>query len=164
MARWWSVLIVGAMACGASSAELHTAKTAIYNGDPRKIMEIALEVTRETYKVGEIDAATMSFITEPKFYSREGDLESPGVGDFVHLRAGSVQVQFVVEVTTTADQQSVVSVTPRTFQVIGGSPKPRELRPDDPYLPTFVTGRADSLALAIYDRAKPFVAAPPGTH
>jgi hypothetical protein len=32
------------------------------------------------------------------------------------------------------------------------------LKPDDPDLPQFVTERAGALAIAIYDRAKPYIA------
>jgi hypothetical protein len=49
-------------------------------------------------------------------------------------------------------------VTPQTFQVLSGSPKPRELMPDDPYLPPFVLGRADELSFEIYDHARGMVA------
>jgi hypothetical protein len=54
-------------------------------------------------------------------------------------------------------------VTPITLQALAGSPKPRELKPDDPYLPPWVLGRADQLQFEIYDRARSLVAAPPGT-
>ena len=49
-----------------------------------------------------------------------------------------------------------IAVTPDTLQLVAGSPQPRHLAPDDPYLPPFVLGRADALALAIYERAKPY--------
>jgi hypothetical protein len=38
--------------------------------------------------------------------------------------------------------------------MIPASPTPRERRADDPNLPPWVLGRVDSLALAIYERAK----------
>jgi hypothetical protein len=72
----------------------------------------------------------------------------------VQVRDGSVRVTLHVKVIEGADHRVSVVVTPETFQVLQGSPKPRELKPDDPYLPAFVTGRADALVLAIHERAK----------
>jgi len=157
-----AVGLAAVAACGPSASELRTAKTAQYDADPHQILQLAMEATKETYQVGDVDEQRLEFITAPRFYSPEGDLESPGAGDFVHMRAGSVQVMFIVQVVQTADHRVAVTVVPKTFQHVGGSPKPRELAPDDPYLPPFVLGRADSLAMAIYERAKGYAAAPPG--
>jgi hypothetical protein len=60
----------------------------------------------------------------------------------------------VVEVVTTDLDRKVVVVTPITLQMLTGSPKPRELTPDDPNLPGWVRGRVDALAVAIHDAAK----------
>ena len=95
-------------------------------------------------------------MTQPKWYGPEGDLESPGAGGYVQLRDRSVQVAFIVKVERFGGGDVAVTVTPRTFQEISGSPKPRELAPDDPNLPPWVHGRADQLALDIYNKAKPY--------
>jgi hypothetical protein len=79
----------------------------------------------------------------------------------VQVRGGSVRVTLHVKVIETAEHQVSVTVTPETYQVVAGSPQPRKLAPDDPYLPTFVTGRAEALTLAIYERAKPYLTAAP---
>ena len=148
-------------ACGPSSAELKTAKTAVYQTDAHQLLELAKQaVVDERYKVGESDETQLVFATQDKFFGPEGDLESPGAGGFVQLRPGSVQVSFVVRVIQ-VDRGFSVEVKPVTFQVVAGSPKPRQLQPDDPYLPPFVLGRADSLSLAIYDHAKQFAVRSP---
>jgi hypothetical protein len=146
-----ALLVVAA--CGASSAEIKTAKTATYNAQPDKILQLAIEVARESYKVGAVDPAKHVFATEPRMYSREGGLEGQGAEGWVRAREGSVLVQLVVEIVETGGRVAV-SVTPHTLQMVAGSPQPRELKPDDPYLPQFVVGRADALAVAIYERAK----------
>ena len=153
---------LAAAACGPSASDVRIAKTTQYNADPHQILQLAMEVTKETYRIGDVSEERLEFITAPKFYSPEGDLESPGAGGVIHMRNGTVEVMFIVQVVTTADHRVAVSVVPKTFQHVGGSPKPRELAPDDPYLPPFVLGRADSLAMAIYERAKGYAAAPPG--
>ncbi len=166
MKRFWVVVgVAGALAiagCGPSNAELRTAKTATYNADPRDLFELAVEVAKETYKVGETDEYKLAFATIPRFYSSTGDLESEGAEGWTQVRPGSVQVTLIVTIVPTSEHSASVVVVPHTLQVLSGSPQPRELKPDDPYLPPFVLGRADALALDIYQRAKQFVAAPPG--
>ena len=143
-------------ACGPSAAELKTAKTTTYKMDPHDMMSLAEDVARETYAIGEENGVDTTFMTQPKWYGPEGDLESPGAGGYVQLRDRSVQVAFIVKVEQFGGGDVAVTVTPRTFQEISGSPKPRELAPDDPNLPPWVHGRADQLALDIYNKAKPY--------
>jgi hypothetical protein len=157
------LVVAIAAACGPSSSELRTARETLYNADPHVILKLAAEAAEgEKYRIAAVDEAQLSFVTVPKFYSSTGDLESAGADNIVKIRPGSVQVELVVRVLATDPHHVGVSVTPKTFQAIAGSPKPRELAPDDPYLPSFVTGRADALSLAIYERAKPYALAPPG--
>jgi hypothetical protein len=157
------VLAIAALAaCGPSAAEVKTAKTATYGASGQDLLELALQATSETYKVGDVDRGNLSFVTQARFYSPTGDLESPGQGDFVHLQPGSLQVAFIVRVLPADDHHAVVEVVPRTFQVLTGSPQPRELTPDDPNLPGWVHGRVDSLAMAIFQHAKRYVLSPPG--
>jgi hypothetical protein len=151
-------------ACGPSASEIRTAKTATYNADANYMFELANEVTSETYKVADVDAPNFTFVTLARHYGPEGDLQSPGAEGWVHLQDRSVVVAFIVKVIPTADKQVAVTVTPKTFQYLHFSPQPRQLMPDDPNLPPWVLGRAEALTLAIYNRAKKFVAAAPGAH
>jgi hypothetical protein len=155
------VIFVLLAACGPSSSEVRTAKLAQYNASPVEMLHIAVDVAREAnYKIGELSEERLEFITQPKFFTREGDLESPGAEGFVQVRPGSVEVAFIVRCVV--DGKAVaVTIVPKTFESVQGSPKPRELAPDDPYLPPWVLGRADALTLAIYDRAKPYALASP---
>jgi hypothetical protein len=73
------------------------------------------------------------------------------------VRDRSVRVSLHVKVIETAEHRVMVTVTPETIQYIQGSPQPRPLGPDDPYLPPFVKGRAETLVMAIYERAKNLV-------
>ena len=147
------VLVLGA-ACGASAAEIKTAKTAAYKMRPLELFELSEQVATETYKVGDANDAELTFITAPQWYSPEGDRESPGAGGFVQMADRSVEVSLIVQVVQLDNGDSTVTVTPKTFQEIRGYPKPRELTADDPNLPPWIHGRADDLALAIYQRAK----------
>jgi hypothetical protein len=156
-----AIVVALATACGPSNAEVKTAKTTTYNTEPAKILGLAIEAARESYKIAGVDQEHLAFATLPRMYSREGGLEGEGAEGYVQFRDGSVRVQLVVQVITTDDRRVAVTVTPRTLQMVSGSPQPRELKPDDPYLPSFVRGRADALAYAIYKRAKPYAVGSP---
>jgi hypothetical protein len=148
--------VLAALGCGPSSAEVRRASATKYRAPAGEILALAESAAEESYKIGEIDREHTSFVTQPRFYSSTGDLESPGAEGVTMIRPGSVRVAFVVEVVPVDDQHVAVTVTPHTLQALAGSPQPRELKPDDPYLPGFVLGRTDALAYAIYEHAKKY--------
>ena len=147
------LMVAAAAACGPSTAEVRTAKNAQYATTPDTLFGIALQVAQNDYKIGETDPQQAQFITEPQFYSAEGMRQSPGAGGYVNMSDGTVQLSLIVEIIPT-DGKQIVVVTPKTFQTVTGSPKPRELAPDDPNLPGWVHGRVDALSVAIYKAAK----------
>ena len=150
------LLALALVACGPNAAEIKTAKTTTYKMKADDLMKLAFDIAKPQYGISDVDQASHTFLAGPKFYGPEGDLESPGPGGFVHMPNHTVEVTFVVQVVEFGGGDVGVTVTPKTFQTIEGSPKPRELAPDDPNLPPFVLGRADQLALDIYSEAKPY--------
>ena len=149
-------------ACGPSSSELRTAKTAVY-ADGSQVFAIAEQAAgEENYKLV-ADEGHLTYETVPKWYSPEGDLQSAGADNYTTVNNHSVKVSFIVAVTSAGPGQYVVTVTPHTWQYVAGSPQMRELEPTDPYLPPWVLGRADTLSLSIYDRAKGLVLKPVGS-
>jgi hypothetical protein len=161
---WVTVAVVVAVAgCGASSGEIKRARLAVYHAPSTRIYEMALEAAGTIYKIGQAEPERRRFATRPQWYSDEGGRQSgtdEGNGEYVPIRGGSIQLSFLVEVMEVSHGNMAVEITPRTFQVVSGSPQPRELTPEDPNLPPWVKGRVDSLALAIYDRAKIFSTPP----
>jgi len=153
--RWYLVLTL--VACGASTKEIATAKQAEYKASANVVLDIAIQVAQESYKLGEVDGQGHRFATAPQFYNSEGGRESPGAEGVVQVREGSIRLELIIEVRDATAGHVVVVITPRTYQVLAGSPQPRELAPDDPNLPPWVKGRVDALALAIYDHAKQYV-------
>lgn len=150
-------------ACGPSNAELRTAKTAVY-ADGSQVFAIAEQAAgEENYKLAAVDDGHLTFETVPKWYSPEGDLQSAGAGDYTQVDNHSVKVSFVVAVTSAGAGQFVVTVKPHTWQYVAGSPQLRPLEPEDPNLPPWVLGRADTLSLTIYDRAKGLALKPVGS-
>jgi hypothetical protein len=157
----WAAVVVAVAACGPSSAELRSAKTAVYSGDVGRILALAeAGAGDEHYKIGDVDDGHLTFETAGRFFSPEGDLQSEGAGGYVKVDNHSVKVSFIVALIETDDHRYVITVTPRTWQYLAGSPQMRELAPEDPNLPPFVKGRADSLALAIYERTRGYAIAP----
>jgi transcription antitermination factor NusG len=152
--RSW-IVVLALAACGPSASEIKTAQTATYNSTPDQLLNIAEEVAQENYKIG--DVSRDGFVTAPRWFGPEGDVENAGAGDYVQVRDKSVRVSLHVKVIETAEHRVMVTVTPETIQFLQGSPQPRPLGPDDPYLPPFVKGRAEALTLAIYERAKTMV-------
>jgi len=142
------LVMVAAIACGPSSSEIKTAKTATYKADPSEVFRIAQETAAQTYKIAEARPEQLAFMTEMQWYNEEGGRESAGAGDYVQINDKSVQLGLIVEVVQGNEVRVVV--TPKTFQHLSGSPKPRELAPTDPNLPGWVTGRAEQLQLEIH--------------
>ena len=135
------------------------AKTTTYVGSPSEIFDIAEATTAQTYKIGEVQrSGPYALITAPQWYNPEGGRQSAGQGDFVQLVDRSILLQLLVEVVPTSENTIVVNVTPRTYQHLTGSPKPRELAPDDPNVPGWVLGRVDTLHHEIHKRLQKYVA------
>lgn len=150
-----ALMVVGG--CGPSAQQIQIAKATQYKAPPKHLLDLALQVTQSDYKIGAIDIDGLRFATEPQWYSAEGGrrgTNSDVNGDYANIGGGDVQVTLVVQVRLVENDRVVVEVTPRTFELVSGSPQPRELKPDDPNLPPWVLGRVDSLAMAIYDQAK----------
>lgn len=147
--------VAAVVACGPSSAEIKTAKTASYVGDPVDIFKAIIEATGQNYKVASAQKTSESefeLITAAQWYNPEGGRESAGAGDYVNVVDRSIQLSMIVQLAPLDEKHYIVTVTPKTFQHVSGSPKPRELSPEDPNLPGWVSGRVDSLQLDIHKR------------
>jgi hypothetical protein len=157
------VLAAAVSSCGPSSTQIKDAKSAEYKAQPKQVLDVALQVAQQTYKIGAIDPDALKFATAPQWYSKEGGRISPnneGGGDFVNAGGGDVQLTLIVAVHLVPRDRVVVSVTPKTYELVSGSPQPRELTPDDPNLPPWVLGRVDALAVEIHKHAKVYIEKP----
>jgi hypothetical protein len=144
-----------AVACGPSAAELRAARTARYEGNAAELFDIIERTTAEDYKIADVKRAdeqdaSFALMTMPQWYNPEGGRESPGIDDFVSVVDRSIQLAIIVQLAAAEPSGYVVTVTPKTFQHLSGSPKPRELSPDDPNLPGWVQGRVEELHLRIH--------------
>jgi hypothetical protein len=158
------IVVAVVASCGPSTAQIKEAKAAEYKAPAKQVLDVALQVAQLKYKIGVIDPDALKFATAPQWYTREGGRISPNNdgnnGDFVNAGGGDIQVSLIVAVHLVPLERVVVSVTPKTYELIVGSPQPRELQVDDPNLPPWVLGRADTLALAIHKHAKQYIEKP----
>jgi hypothetical protein len=153
------VTVLAASACGPSAAELGAARATLYRVAPDQLVQLCVDAASEEYTIGPFAPDRRSFATLPRFYSPTGDLESAGAeGAYVWV-PGTFQLSFIVRLVQAQADTWAVQVEPVTFQQIPGSPKPRALGPDDPYLPGWVHGRVDALVYRIYEHAKPYAIA-----
>jgi hypothetical protein len=150
------LVVIALAACGASNAEIKTAKIAQYNAPTETLYQIALQTAAEEYKIGDTNPSEGTFMTTEQWYSPEGGRQSSGAGDYVQLDDRSILLMLIVEIEGMDAGKKAIVVTPKVFQHLSGSPKPRELLPDDPGMPGWVHGRVDDLALAIYNNAKKY--------
>lgn len=154
---WFLVAVV---ACGPSNEQIKTAKAAQYKAPASTILDLAIQVAQRKYRIGGVDPQALKFTTAPQFYTKEGGRVSPTnefTGDFVNVREGHVQLMLLVEIVETDPDRVVVNITPKTMQVVAGSPQPRPLLPTDPDLPPWIHGRVNALAVAIHDEAKRYI-------
>jgi len=96
-------MVLAVAACGPSAAEIKTAQTATYNATPEQVLGIAEEVAQESYKIG--DVSRDGFVTVPRWFGPEGDVENAGAGDFVQLRDKSVRIALHVKVIRSEERR-----------------------------------------------------------
>lgn len=152
-----AAIVLGAVGCGASSAQVKTAKTAVYKLPAKSMLDVALQVAQQDYKIDgrTIDPAANTFMTEPQMYNKDGGRRSPSAGGYLDkLAQGDVLLRLEVKIRQVESDTVYVEIVPHALQTVLDSPKPRELTPDDPNMPPWVHGRVDSLAVAIYEAAK----------
>ncbi len=137
-------LLVALAACFHAHGTVKDAQNATYKMTGTAMMSLAEDVTKKTYKLGDVDTKKLVFVTARETYGANGKTGS-GAGS-----GKQYEVQLVVEVLELAGGDCSVSVKARTFEA------GKELDAEDPEIPDFIHERAKDLAVAIYDQAKPF--------
>jgi len=156
----WIALIA---ACGPSGKEIALAKQARYQGDKLTLFNAAKTATEEKYKLEVSDETTLSFRTISRWYTPDGLVAAERNADRNQSNTGynslypdrSVSVALVVKLLPEG-QNWVVDVTPIMERYHAGSPQTEPLKPGDPSIPGWATGKVDQLYSAIHDGLKQY--------
>jgi hypothetical protein len=160
-------LVVALAGCGGASAQqVQTAHRARYKTPPETMYAIALEATREGYTITDEEPASGWFQTLGTWYAPNGAIEPNSATGNPLVHDGSILVGLLVQVTASGGLVAV-QVTPVAQRYRQGRPENEKVAASDPTLPSWAQGKADALAVKIYNRAKarsvPHLAPPGGT-
>ena len=145
-----ALALAALVACGPSSKEVATAKSARYQGDKLELFANVKAATEAKYKLTKSDETSLGLQTEARWFSTEGLAVTPrGEGDMRDVPDKSINIALVVTMLPDGGNW-VVKVTPIMARFNQGIPKPEPLKENDPSLPGWVQGKVDELAMAIH--------------
>jgi hypothetical protein len=156
-----ALLAIAAIACGPSSKEVATAKTARYQGDKLQLFAATKTVVEGKYKLTKSDETTLGMQTEPRWFSPEGLTTSSSPDDERDLPDKSIRIALVVQLLPEGSAW-IVKVTPLMLRKNKGMPKPDELKEGDPSVPGWVDSKVDQLALDIHKALAQYEVKSPG--
>jgi hypothetical protein len=151
-----ALALAALVACGPSSKEVATAKSARYQGDKLELFANVKTATEAKYKVMKSDETSLGLQTEARWFSPEGLAVTPrGDNDMRDVPDKSVHIALVVTMLPDGSNW-VVKVTPMLERWNIGIPKPEPLKEGDASLPGWVQGKVDELAMAIHSQLAKF--------
>ena len=156
----WIALIA---ACGPSGKEIALAKQARYQGDKLTLFNAAKTATEEKYKLEVSDETTLSFRTISRWYTPDGLVAAERNAERNQSNTGynslypdrSVSVALIVKLLPQGENW-VVDITPIMERYHAGSPQTEPLKPGDPSIPGWATGKVDQLYSTIHDALKQY--------
>jgi hypothetical protein len=147
-----ALALAALVACGPSSKEVATAKSARYQGDKLELFANVKAATEAKYKLTKSDETSLGLQTEARWFSTEGLAVTPrGDNDMRDVPDKSINIALVVTMLPEGINW-VVKVTPIMARFNQGIPKPEPLKENDPSLPGWVQGKVDELAMAIHSQ------------
>lgn len=136
-------------ACGPSSSEIKSARTAVYTCDVAQIVQAAAEVVKEeTPPLGAVDREIGSVTSAFRWHSASGMRKKAGVAD---VEQGDVGFQLEVAVAS-AEHGFRLRVTPRVFSQSPDSPRGREMTHEDANWPGWADAKADTVQFKIHQK------------
>ncbi len=151
-----AMFAIAAVACGPSSKEVATAKSARYQGDKLELFANVKAATEAKYTITKSDETTLGLQTEPRWFSVEGLAVTPRAGDdMTEMPDKSINIALVVTMLPDGDNW-LVKVTPVMARYNRGIPKPEQVKEGDASLPGWVEGKVDELALEIHKKLAKF--------
>ena len=131
------------VACGPSSAQIKTARTARYHTTASAAFQAGVAALKDNdYKIQQVDPVAGRAITDVKMTSAGG-------------------IMFAVEIAVMPDADTFyVQVIPHVQQMKAGYSAPFDIKEGDGAMPGWVTGKLDNLYMSIYGALKKDVAVP----
>lgn len=164
--RTWPALVLGfalatgSAACGPSSGQVKTARSATYRADADTVFRAVVDAVAKEYKVINADAPGGMLRTEDRWYEQDGSYEDKTADNAIIATDGSIVMHYVVKLAGGPTDYKV-EVLPMVAQVRTGYAAPMKLEPDDVGYPGWIVGKTDNLYLAIHESLKAYVVAPP---
>jgi hypothetical protein len=155
------LLTILAVACGPSSKEVATAKTARYQGDKLELFAATKAVVENKYTLTKSDETSLGMQTEPRWFSPEGLTTSSSPDDERDLPDKSIRIALVVQLLPEGSSW-IVKVTPLMLRKNKGMPKPDQVKEGDPSVPGWVDSKVDQLALEIHKALTKYEVKQPG--
>jgi hypothetical protein len=152
-------LALASVACGPSSGQVKTARSASYKTDADTVFKAVVSVVGRKYKVINADAASGMLRTEDAWYEKDGTSEDKKANDGVIAEDGSIVMYYLVKLAGGPTEYQV-EVHPMVAQVRDGYAAPIKIAEDDMAMPGWIHGRTDDLYLGIYDALKVYAVAP----
>ncbi len=150
------VVLVALAACGPSSGQVKTARSARYKTDANVVFKAVVDATGLKHKVERADAPTGVVVTVPRWYEPEGNAEDmDATGNAAQLQDGSVLIRFELRVAG-GNGEFQVEIIPHVSVMRSGYARPVDLAPDDLAIPGWVHGKTDDLYLTIYEGLKAY--------
>jgi hypothetical protein len=147
-----ALALAALVACGPSSKEVATAKSARYQGDKLQLFAEAKAATESKYKLVKSDETSLGMQTEPRWYGVDGNsVTMRDSGDMTEMPDKAIHIALVVTLLPDGSNW-VVKVAPLLERYNRGIPKPEPLREGDASLPGWVQSKVDELALDIHKR------------
>jgi hypothetical protein len=146
-------------ACGPSGREVAVAKTARYQGDKLTLFAGAKTATEGKHPLDQSDETTLTIVTKGRWFTPEGLVSNWKPGDQKdgkdRLDDRSLNISLVVRLLPEGDKW-VVLVEPVILEFRQGQGNLNPLKPNDPALPGWATGKVDQLAYEIYTALRPY--------
>ncbi|MBL8621482.1 MAG: hypothetical protein JNK64_09270 [Myxococcales bacterium] len=149
------------VACGPSSAQIKTARTARYRTTASAAFQAGVAALKDNdYKIQQVDPVAGRAITEVKWYEVDGtSMSRDSDGRPQMTSAGGIM--FAVEIAVLPDADTFyVQVIPHVQQMKSGYSAPFEIKEGSGEMPGWVAGKLDNLYVSIYDALKKDVATP----
>lgn len=157
-----SVVLVGLalVACGPSSGQIRTARTARYHTTASAAFQAGVAaLTQNGYKVANADPVLAKALTTGRWYESDGTFAMKGGDDLVIQQEGMIFLTLAIAVVPDGDAFRV-EVTPHGLQHRAGYSAGFPLKPSDPSMSGWITGKVDNVYLSVHEALKKDAVAP----